>query len=64
MEAASSEAKNATAPARSERVRGGRRRRSLRRSQPGLKDSGVGREEGFGELVSCAQVTNVNVNFG
>jgi acyl-CoA reductase-like NAD-dependent aldehyde dehydrogenase len=30
----------------------------------GFKDSGVGREEGFEELVSYAQVKNVNVNFG
>jgi betaine-aldehyde dehydrogenase len=30
----------------------------------GFKDSGVGREEGVEELVSYAQVKNVNVNFG
>jgi betaine-aldehyde dehydrogenase len=30
----------------------------------GFKDSGVGREEGFEELVSYAQVKNVNVRFG
>ena len=30
----------------------------------GFKDSGVGREEGIEELVSYAQVKNVNVNFG
>jgi betaine-aldehyde dehydrogenase len=30
----------------------------------GVKDSGVGREEGFEELVSYAQIKNVNVNFG
>ena len=29
----------------------------------GFKDSGVGREEGFEELVSYAQVKNVNVKF-
>jgi acyl-CoA reductase-like NAD-dependent aldehyde dehydrogenase len=30
----------------------------------GFKDSGVGREESFDELVSYTQVKNVNVNFG
>ena len=30
----------------------------------GLKDSGVGREEGFEELMSYAQLKNVNVRFG
>jgi acyl-CoA reductase-like NAD-dependent aldehyde dehydrogenase len=30
----------------------------------GFKDSGVGREEGVEELVSYAQIKNVNVNFG
>ena len=30
----------------------------------GVKDSGVGREEGFEELLSYSQVKNVNVNFG
>ena len=30
----------------------------------GVKDSGVGREEGFEELLSYTQVKNVNVNFG
>jgi len=30
----------------------------------GVKDSGVGREEGFEELLSYAQLKNVNVNFG
>ena len=30
----------------------------------GFKDSGVGREEGFEELLSFTQVKNVNVNFG
>ena len=30
----------------------------------GFKDSGVGREEGIEELISYAQVKNVNVNFG
>ena len=30
----------------------------------GFKDSGVGREEGFEELVSYTQIKNVNVSFG
>jgi betaine-aldehyde dehydrogenase len=30
----------------------------------GFKDSGVGREESFDELVSYTQVKNVNINFG
>jgi acyl-CoA reductase-like NAD-dependent aldehyde dehydrogenase len=30
----------------------------------GFKDSGVGREEGVAELVSYAQIKNVNVSFG
>ncbi|MEN3308445.1 MAG: betaine-aldehyde dehydrogenase [Micromonosporaceae bacterium] len=30
----------------------------------GVKDSGVGREEGFEELASYVQIKNVNVNFG
>ena len=30
----------------------------------GVKDCGVGREEGFEELLSYSQVKNVNVNFG
>jgi acyl-CoA reductase-like NAD-dependent aldehyde dehydrogenase len=30
----------------------------------GFKDSGVGREEGFAELSSYAQIKNVNVSFG
>jgi acyl-CoA reductase-like NAD-dependent aldehyde dehydrogenase len=30
----------------------------------GFKDSGVGREESFEELVSYTQVKNVNINFG
>jgi betaine-aldehyde dehydrogenase len=30
----------------------------------GFKDSGVGREEGVEELISYAQIKNVNVNFG
>jgi acyl-CoA reductase-like NAD-dependent aldehyde dehydrogenase len=30
----------------------------------GFKDSGIGREESFEELVSYTQVKNVNINFG
>jgi acyl-CoA reductase-like NAD-dependent aldehyde dehydrogenase len=30
----------------------------------GAKDSGVGRDEGFEELLSYTQVKNVNVRFG